>query len=79
VRTGNGATENGADVHSTTRREGDVITRARAQGFDLVQRETDTGNLVWSWRMSDVRPQPSFLSRRMAIDYMAAVLDRIAA
>ena len=56
-----------------------VVAVARAQGYDLVQRETDTGNLVWTWRSADGRPQPLFLTRVQAIAFMREHLARIAA
>jgi len=78
ANTGEYGARKGADVHSSSR-EADVIARARAHGIDLIQRETDTGNLIWSWRTLDLAPQPSFLSRAQAVAYMASVLDRMAA
>jgi hypothetical protein len=56
-----------------------VVAVARAQGYDLVQRETDTGNLVWTWRSGDGGPQPSFLTRVQAIAFMRERLARVAA
>jgi hypothetical protein len=56
-----------------------VTALARGQGYDLIQRETDTGNLVWTWRSAEQRPQPSFLTRPQAISYMDEHLARVAA
>ena len=56
-----------------------VVAVARARGYDLIQRETDTGNLVWTWRSADGHPQPSFLTRVQAIAYMGEHLSRVAA
>jgi hypothetical protein len=52
-------------------RAGVVAADARAHGFDLVQRETARGELVWTWRCADPGPQPSFAHRRDAIGFMA--------
>ncbi len=49
--------------------EEDVIALARAQGLELLQRELDNGQLVWTWRRDD--HCWDFLARRQAIDYMA--------
>jgi hypothetical protein len=46
-----------------------ILSRASDVGFSLVQRETDTGQLVWEWRHGD-RPRPQFLHRNVAIDWM---------
>ncbi len=49
--------------------EDDVIAMARAQGLELVQRELENGQLVWTWRRED--RCWDFLARRQAIAYMA--------
>ena len=60
-------------------RDAVVTALARAHGYELIQRETDTGNLVWTWRGVEPRPQPSFLTRVQAVAYMDAQLARAAA
>jgi hypothetical protein len=66
-------------MQSGRRSRDTVVAVARAQGYDLVQRETDTGNLVWTWRSPDGRPQPSFLTRVQAIAFMGEHLGRVSA
>jgi hypothetical protein len=51
-------------------RDAEVTALARSRGYDLVQRETDTGNLVWTWRGPGTAPEPSFLRRSQAVAYM---------
>jgi hypothetical protein len=55
--------------------DAEVVAAARAAGRDLVQFETDTGELVWSWSRAD-GTGPVFLERRLALTWMAAVLER---
>ena len=44
---------------------------ASLAGWTLVQRETDLGQLVWSWTRADCEePGPQFLTRREAMDFM---------
>ena len=59
--------------------ETSLISRARARGYDLVQRETDTGQIVWTWPLGGDARQPQFLSRRQAFVYMEDRLRSIAA
>jgi hypothetical protein len=61
------------------KRDAVVTALARAHGYDLIQRETDTGNLVWTWRSVEQRPQPTFLTRVQAVAYMDEHLARDAA
>jgi hypothetical protein len=49
--------------------ECEVVPRAEADGSRLVQRETDTGQLVWTWHRGP-EPGPSFLTRREAVFWM---------
>jgi hypothetical protein len=44
-------------------------------GFHLVECETDTGQLVWEWRRGR-EPKPQFVTRRVAIYWMAEYLER---
>jgi hypothetical protein len=52
-----------------------VLARAADAGFQLVQCETDTGQLVWEWRRGN-EPRPQFVTRRVAIHWMAEFLTR---
>jgi hypothetical protein len=52
-----------------------VLTRAADAGFHLEQCETDTGQLVWAWQRGN-GPRPQFVTRRVAIDWMAKFLTR---
>jgi len=55
--------------------EQELLQTARADGLALRQFETDTGQLVWAWqRRND--PGPRFLSRRLALSWMADWLER---
>ena len=53
----------------------DIVERATAAGFQLVQYETPHGQLLWEWRCGDA-PRPQFVSRRVAFDYMEDRLRR---
>jgi hypothetical protein len=55
--------------------EEEVVSAARRGGQHLVQFETDTGQVVWSWSAREVRG-PQFLTRRVAVAWMADVLER---
>jgi hypothetical protein len=55
--------------------DAEVMAAARRAGHLLTQFETDTGQLVWSWGPSH-RRGPSFLTRRVALAWMADVLER---
>ncbi len=52
-----------------------VVGRAKQYDFQLVQDETDTGQLVFEWRFGDQRLGPQFVRRRLAIDWMSGWLD----
>ena len=52
-----------------------VITRAADAGFQLVQCETPTGQVVWEWRRG-VEPRPQFVTRRVATHWMHEFLGR---
>jgi hypothetical protein len=41
----------------------------------LTQRPLDNGQWAWVWVDDDERPQPWFLTRRQAIEYMSDKLD----
>jgi hypothetical protein len=57
------------------RLENEVFTRARQEGFELIQRELDTGQIVWSWTVGDA-PGHDFLTRREALFWMYQQLSR---
>jgi hypothetical protein len=46
-----------------------LLRAARANGFGLVQFETDLGQLVWAWRRRN-EPGPEFVTRRAALMWM---------
>ena len=56
--------------------EPEVVPHARERGFELSERELDTGQLVWVWVSADDAPAPYFLTRREALAWMADYLDR---
>ncbi len=60
-----------ADEHSES-----VEARAAEEGFQLVQFETTSGQLVWEWRRGN-EPKPQFVNRRIALHYMDDLLNRI--
>jgi hypothetical protein len=49
--------------------EAAVLRAARTNGFGLFEFETDTGQLVWTWRRRN-EPGPQFLTRRAALTWM---------
>ena len=49
----------------------------RVEGFILLQRELDTGQLAWTWLSPHDEPQPQFLTRREAIAYMSEKLGTL--
>jgi len=51
------------------------IWRARAAGFDLVTRTTDTGQTVWEWQRGD-EPRPQFVTERVARHWMFRWLEQ---
>ena len=55
--------------------EQSVVARAADQGFRLIQRETDTGQLVWEWRRGS-EPRPQFVTRRVALHWMDEFLAK---
>jgi hypothetical protein len=56
--------------------EEEIVVDAAAQGFWLVQRTLDNEQSVWAWLLDeDETPQPSFLTRRQALDYMSERLS----
>lgn len=52
-----------------------VVSAAQRAGRALVHFETDTGQVVWSWSRRD-EGGPQFLTRRVALAWMADVLER---
>jgi hypothetical protein len=48
----------------------DVVLRAEADRFFLVQLHASTGELVWMWRRGDDTGSKQFSTRRDAIAYM---------
>jgi hypothetical protein len=52
-----------------------IVERAAAEGFQLVQYETTQGQLVWEWRRGD-ESRPQFVSRRVALNFMDDWLRR---
>jgi hypothetical protein len=52
-----------------------ILHAAAAQGLWLTRRPLDNGEYAWTWLADgDSRPQPLFLTRRQAIDFMAEKL-----
>ena len=54
-----------------------VMKAADLEGFILLQRELDTGQLAWTWLSPHDEPQPQFLTRREAIAYMSERLESL--
>jgi len=52
-----------------------VIGRANQYDFMLFQVETDTGQVVFEWRLKGQRLGLQFVSRRVAVDWMEGWLD----
>jgi hypothetical protein len=52
----------------------EVLPRARQRGFELVERELDTGHSVWTWDCG-AAPTPHFLTRWEALGWMYDRLD----
>jgi hypothetical protein len=46
-----------------------LIERAGRAGYQLVSRQTDTGQVVWEW-CNGHGPGPQFVSERLARDWM---------
>jgi hypothetical protein len=55
--------------------EDSIIERATAAGFQLVEYERTDGQLLYEWCRGD-DPRPQFVSRRVALNYMADRLRR---
>ena len=55
--------------------EDSIVERAAASGFQLVEYETSDGQRVCEWQRGD-EPRPQFVSRRVALNYMADRLRR---
>ena len=55
--------------------EADIIERARRAGRSLSRAEADTGQEIWSWSRED-GTGPMFLTRRVALTWMANLLER---
>lgn len=54
--------------------EDSLLGEAAAAGFQLVEYRTDTGQSVWEWRRAD-EPRPQFVTRRVALYWIAQYLD----
>ncbi len=54
--------------------EARIIESARQAGHSLSCAEADTGQVIWSWSRSD-GTGPLFLTRRVALSWMADELD----
>jgi hypothetical protein len=52
----------------------EVAAAAHASGYSLRQLELDTGQLVWMWHDRG-DPGPRFLTRRVALAWMADLLE----
>ena len=57
--------------------DADVMKAADLEGFLLMQRELDTGQLAWTWISPHDEPQPQFLKRREAIAFMSEKLGTL--
>jgi hypothetical protein len=53
----------------------DVVDRARAEGFELVERPV-AGQWCWGFIQENDERYPAFLERRQAMEYMADWLRR---
>lgn len=53
----------------------EIVQRASAEGFQLVQLETSHGQLVWEWQRGD-EARPQFVSHRVALNFMEDWLRR---
>ena len=52
-----------------------LIGRARQHDCELFEHETPEGQLVYSWRWQRQEPGPQFLSRQLALAWMAEWLE----
>ena len=52
-----------------------LIGRARQHDCELHEHETPEGQVVYSWRWHSQDPGPQFLSRQLAIAWMAEWLE----
>jgi hypothetical protein len=64
------------DMELQTMNDTVIATRGRVYGFTLLQRELDTGQLVWTWTNPNDATEPRFLTRRQALAYMDDWLRR---
>jgi len=55
--------------------EAEVLPRAILHGFSLIQREIETGEVVWVWQRRNASA-PQFLTRRDAVWWMYDWLRR---
>ena len=55
--------------------EAEIIEAARRAGRSLRRAEADTGQVIWSWSRSD-GTGPMFLTRRVAFNWMADLIER---
>jgi hypothetical protein len=65
------------EQHNTRFRGSRDLLEARAAraGFELVNRVTDAGLVVWEWRRGD-EPRPQFVTERVARHWMFQLLAR---
>jgi len=56
--------------------DAELIARASQSGFELLQYESDTGQVIFEWRQGGHDPGPMFVSRRVALHWMADWLRR---
>jgi hypothetical protein len=53
-----------------------ALRDAASQGYWLTRRHIDNGEYAWTWlRHGDDSPQPWFLTRRQAVDYISDKLS----
>ena len=56
-----------------------LLQEAADQGYWLSRRQLDNGERAWTWlQHGDSSPQPMFLTRRQALDYMTSKLGETA-
>ena len=60
---------------TTTTCEADLLGRARQHDCELYEHETPEGQVVYSWRWHRQDPGPQFLSRQLAMAWMAEWLE----
>ena len=49
----------------------DIVAQARTAGYDLMQRELPSGELVWTFLPGDDTRHPCFVTRREAVAFIA--------